>query len=148
MNGAYWKISEVKQNDGTYKYSFVNKKGVTLTVDPGVSVFNAASKYLGGVVLTNAATSSQYLNLVTSGTTVSFGANTTINNVTLGFYQVGTEEFAVKDLCKYYNTYFDLNLMDKKGGTSDLEGDLFDGGLIPMDWIGIKLGLLAVSTST
>ena len=133
LNGAYWKISEVKQNDGTYKYSFVNKKGVTLTVDPGVSVFNAASKYLGGVVLTNAATSSQYLNLVTSGTTVSFGANTTINNVTLGFYQVGTEEFAVKDLCKYYNTYFDLNLMDKKGGTSDLEGDLFDGGLIPME---------------
>ena len=133
LNGAYWKISEVKQNDGTYKYSFVNKKGVTLTVDPGVSVFNAASKYLGGVVLTNAATSSQYLNLVTSGRTVSFGANTTINNVTLGFYQVGTEEFAVKDLCKYYNTYFDLNLMDKKGGTSDLEGDLFDGGLIPME---------------
>ena len=133
LNGAYWKISEVKQNDGTYKYSFVNKKGVTLTVDPGVSVFNAASKYLGGVVLTNAATSSQYLNLEISGTTVSFGANTTINNVTLGFYQVGTEEFAVKDLCKYYNTYFDLNLMDKKGGTSDLEGDLFDGGLIPME---------------
>ena len=129
-DGAYWTITETAQSDGTYRYTFTNKKGATLTVAPGVTAFYSDSKYLGGISLEDKATPANALKLNSSG--VSLGTAASSDNV-LGFYYVGTEDFPVFELCKYYNTYFDLNLMDKKGGTSDLKGDLFDGGLIPME---------------
>ena len=125
---AYWSISEsYDSNKKMYKYSFVNKAGVTLKVG-GISEFYSANKYASGVSLEDL--TGKDLKLTSSA--ISLGTASRGDNI-LGFYKVGTEEFAVKDLCQYYNTYFDLNLMDKKGGTSDLEGDLFDGGLIPME---------------
>ena len=130
LKTAYWSVSV--SYDGTrkqYKYSFVNKAGITLKIG-GVSEFYSDNAYASGVTLRTTATTNNILSLTTTAvTTVNGESDYTI----LGFYQVGTKEFAVKDLCKYYNTYFDLNLMDKKDGTSDLEGDLFDGGLIPME---------------
>ena len=130
LKTAYWSVSV--SYDGTrkqYKYSFVNKAGITLKIG-GVSEFYSDNAYASGVTLRTTATTNNILSLTTTAVTTVNGESA---NTILGFYQVGTEEFAVKDLCKYYNTYFDLNLMDKKGGTSDLEGDLFDGGLIPME---------------
>ena len=129
LKTAYWSVSV--SYDGTrkqYKYSFVNKAGITLKIG-GVSEFYSDNAYASGVTLETAA--GKILSL-TKTSVADNGTNGQISTI-LGFYQVGTEEFAVKDLCKYYNTYFDLNLMDKKDGTSDLEGDLFDGGLIPME---------------
>ena len=130
LKTAYWSVSV--SYDGTrkqYKYSFVNKAGITLKIG-GVSEFYSDNAYASGVTLRTTATPNNILSLTTTAVTT---VNRESANTILGFYQVGTVEFAVKDLCKYYNTYFDLNLMDKKGGTSDLEGDLFDGGLIPME---------------
>ena len=125
---AYWSISESYDSDKKmYKYSFVNKAGVTLKVG-GISEFYSANKYASGVSLEDL--TGKDLKLTSSA--ISLGTASRGDNI-LGFYKVGTEDFAVKDLCQYYNTYFDLNLMDKKGGTNDLEGDLFDGGLIPME---------------
>ena len=134
-DGAYWKISETALSDGTYQYSFTNKKGVTLTVAPGVTAFYSDSKYLGGISLEDKATpTANALKLNSStGVTLSATPSTPVADNVLGFYYVGTETFTVAELCQYYNTYFDLNLKDKSNGTSDLEGDLFDGGLIPME---------------
>ena len=128
-NAAYWSVQE--SYDSTkkkYKYSFVNKAGITLKVG-GISEFYSTTKYAGGVSLKDLAGTND-LKLTTSDVQLNTAAGR--DNI-LGFYYVGTADFEVKDLCKYYNTYFDLNLMDKKDGTSDLEGDLFDGGLIPME---------------
>ena len=128
-NAAYWSVQE--SYDSTkkkYKYSFVNKAGITLKVG-GISEFYSTTKYAGGVSLKDLAGTND-LKLTTSDVQLNTAAGS--DNI-LGFYYVGTADFEVKDLCKYYNTYFDLNLMDKKDGTSDLEGDLFDGGLIPME---------------
>ena len=129
LKTAYWSVSvSYDSTRKQYKYSFVNKAGITLKIG-GVSEFYSDNAYASGVTLETAA--GKILSLTT--TTVADDGRDGQSSIILGFYQVGTEDFAVKDLCKYYNTYFDLNLMDKKGGTSDLEGDLFDGGLIPME---------------
>ena len=128
-DAAYWSVQE--SYDSTkkkYKYSFVNKAGITLKVG-GISEFYSTTKYAGGVSLKDLAGTSD---LELNSSSVELGSASSDDNI-LGFYYVGTADFEVKDLCKYYNTYFDLNLMDKKDGTSDLEGDLFDGGLIPME---------------
>ena len=128
-DAAYWSVQE--SYDSTkkkYKYSFVNKAGITLKVG-GISEFYSTTKYAGGVSLKDLAGTSD---LKLNSSSVELGSASSYDNI-LGFYYVGTADFEVKDLCKYYNTYFDLNLMDKKDGTSDLEGDLFDGGLIPME---------------
>ena len=130
LETAYWAVSvSYDSTQKMYKYSFTNKAGVTLKVG-GVSEFYSENAYASGVTLETLAASNNILTLSTTSVTLGGTSN---NNTILGFYKVGTADFAVKDLCKYYNTYFDLNLMDKKGGTSDLKGDLFDGGLIPME---------------
>ena len=144
LETAYWTVSQSYDSaKKLYKFTFTNKKGVTLKVG-GISEFYSQTPYSGGVTLgalNSAGTGIDITKSLILKTTpsVELGRATTTpagseDNI-LGFYYVGTANFKVWQLCQYYNTYFDLNLMDKKGGTSDLEGDLFDGGLIPMELV-------------
>ena len=142
LETAYWTVSQSYDSaKKLYKFTFTNKKGVTLKVG-GISEFYSQTPYSGGVTLgilnTTGTAIDDNNSLLLKASSVELGTATTTagqeDNI-LGFYYVGTANFKVYQLCQYYNTYFDLNLMDKKGGTSDLEGDLFDGGLIPMELV-------------
>ena len=127
---AYWKVSETAVAGGKYKYTFTNKAGVTLKLG-GVTEFYSDAKYAGGFTLKDLA-GGNTIQLAAAGTaslaTASFDATEI-----LGLYNVSVDNFTVKDLCQYYNTYFDLSLMNWKNGTDKLQGNLFEGGLVPME---------------
>lgn len=130
---AYWKVSETKVTTG-YKYSFVNKAGVTLKIG-GVSEFYSDAQYAGGFTLTDLA-GTKTIQLTASGNTVELKNAANSGVEVLGLYSVGVDNFKVSDLCQYYNTYFDLllkNWKDGTGNTDKLQGNLFEGGLVPME---------------
>ena len=129
---AYWKVNETKVTGG-YKYSFVNKAGVTLKIN-GISEFYSASRYAGGITL-NQESTTDVITLTNAGG-VSLANSTSANTQVLGFYNVAIDNFTAAQLCQYYNTYFDLQLKNWKtgaGNTDQLQGNMFEGGLVPME---------------
>ena len=129
---AYWKVNETKVTGG-YKYSFVNKAGVTLKIN-GISEFYSASRYAGGITL-NQESTTDVITLTNAGA-VSLANSTSANTQVLGFYNIAIDNFTAADLCQYYNTYFDLQLKNWKAGagnTDQLQGNMFEGGLVPME---------------
>ncbi|WP_304250294.1 DUF6383 domain-containing protein [Parabacteroides gordonii] len=131
---AYWKVNETKVTGG-YKYSFVNKAGVTLKVG-GVTEFFSASKYAGGITLEQVGDATKTLQLTASGNKVELASGGAANVKVLGFYNVAIDNFTAAQLCQYYNTYFDLQLKNWKAGagnTDQLQGNMFEGGLVPME---------------
>ena len=129
---AYWKVNETKVTGG-YKYSFVNKAGVTLKIN-GISEFYSASRYAGGITL-NQESTTDVITLTNAGA-VSLANSTSANTQVLGFYNVAIDNFTAAQLCQYYNTYFDLQLKNWKtgaGNTDQLQGNMFEGGLVPME---------------
>ena len=134
LTTAYWKVSQTKLANNSYKYSFVNKKGVTLKIG-GISEFYSDAKYAGGFTLTDLA-GTNTIQLTASGNKVELKAAASTGVEILGLYSVGVDNFTVADLCQYYNTYFDLllkNWKDGTGNTDKLQGNLFEGGLVPME---------------
>ena len=129
---AYWKVNETKVTGG-YKYSFVNKAGVTLKIG-GITEFYSASRYAGGITL-NQESTTNVITLTNAGA-VSLANSTSANTQVLGFYNVAIDNFTAAQLCQYYNTYFDLQLKNWKAGagnTDQLQGNMFEGGLVPME---------------
>ena len=128
---AYWKVTETKAGDG-YVYSFVNKAGIPLSIG-NITEFYSESKYGFGFVLTNKE-GNKTVQLISGSAALSTSAPNPSTNTSeiLGLYSAGVDNFNVAELCQYYNTYFDLLLADEKDGEDDLEGNVFEGGLIPM----------------
>lgn len=135
QKAAYWKVSKSGPDaDGNYHYSFVNKNGVTLSVE-GVYDFMAKVPYNKGIKFDGNGLANP-LTFNTSSTIITFTASEVSTagqeNSVLGFYKVATEDFSAAELLKAYNTYFDLNLSNKKDG-AELEGNPFaQEGLVPM----------------
>ena len=129
---AYWKVKETAVTGG-YKYSFVNKAGVTLKIS-GISEFYSTSRYAGGITL-NQESTADVITLTNAGG-VSLANSTSANTQILGFYNIAIDNFTAAELCQYYNTYFDLQLKNWKAGagnTDKLQGNMFEGGLVPME---------------
>ena len=100
----------------------------------GVTEFYSDAKYAGGFTLKDQA-GSNTIQLASAGTANLSTANPGSTEI-LGLYNIAIDNFTVTELCKYYNTYFDLQLKNWKSGTGStdqLQGNMFEGGLVPME---------------